>query len=182
MRANGNQLGRNTHVFLTIDHFADNGFVVPCLLAAGFAALKQPVIALRVNQPLFVEARLLEAVVDVRGDRKVVLALHQLEQVFIHRLRRVHITVDENIPAPVRPEFLFRRIREKAAGIHIRKAVFGGKIGEILSKSRTGIGKSRRRGQHRARADDDGISVMQSLLQPVSLRGAGGYRWIYRFP
>ncbi len=74
---------RNFHVLLLCDHLPDNRFIVPCLLTARLTALKQPVVALRVKQPLFVEACLLKAVVNIRRDDKIVLVLYKTKQFFI---------------------------------------------------------------------------------------------------
>ena len=97
---------RNFHVLLLCDHLPDNRFIVPCLLTARLAALKQSVVALRVKQPLFVKSRLLKAVVNIRCDDKTVLVLHKTEQFFIDRLRRVRIAIDEDIPTPICPMLL----------------------------------------------------------------------------
>ena len=43
------KLGRNFHILLPLDHFADHGFVIKGLLTARFAALEQAVISLRVE-------------------------------------------------------------------------------------------------------------------------------------
>lgn len=52
----------------------------------------------------------------------------------------------------------------KAAGVHIRKTVFAGKIGEICSESFPGGG-----GQPGSCADDDGISLVQGLFELLRL-------------
>ena len=54
-----------------------------------------------------------------------------LQQLVIHRLRRVLIAVDEDIAAPIRPELLPRRERVEPAGIHVANAVFLRKIRKI---------------------------------------------------
>ena len=79
MRAGGNQRRRDAHVLLLRRHPADQRLVVPGFLAARIAALKQPIIALSVEQPLFVKARLLETVIHIGGNYKIVLALQKLK-------------------------------------------------------------------------------------------------------
>ena len=88
--------------------------------------------------------------VDIRGNYKIIFVLYKLEKPFICAVVNVHIAVDIDIPRPVRPEFHRRFKREKAAGIHIPKAVFLRKIAEIFFKSFVAVGKSRRRGKSRA--------------------------------
>ena len=94
---------------------ADGIFVFVCFAVAGNAALEQAVIALCVEQSLFVKAGLLETVIDVRGDDEIVPVLHEFQQLFVHRLRRVGVPVDENELRPVRPHFLRCFIRVKPA-------------------------------------------------------------------
>lgn len=89
MRAGGNQIGRDAHIRLPPHHFAHDRFIILGFMAAGPAALEKPVIALRVEQAALIEARLLKAMIHVRGDCEIIPALYQLVQVFIHRLRRV---------------------------------------------------------------------------------------------
>jgi len=60
---------------------------------------------------------------------------------------------------------LLRRCKRiEPAGIHIRKAVFAGKIGEICSESFPGGG-----GQPGSCADDEGISLVQGLFELLRL-------------
>ena len=59
-------------------HLPDECLIVESLLTAWFTALEQAVIALRVEQPLLVKASLLKAVINVRGDDKIILVLYQL--------------------------------------------------------------------------------------------------------
>ena len=144
MRTARDKFRRNFHVFLLCDHLSDYRFIVPCLLTTRFTALKQSVVALRVKQPLFIKARLLKAVINIRRDNKIVLVLHKTKQFFIDRLRRVRIAVDEDIPTPICPVFLRCCIRIKSARIHIVKAVFRLKISKIFMKPLAVVGKSRR--------------------------------------
>ena len=109
---------------LRFDHRADGFLVVKRLLTARLTALKQAVVALRVEKMLFVKARLPEAVVDVRRDDKIVLVPHQLEQNLVHAFRRVLIAVDEDIPAPIGPELLLRRKRIEPTAVHRGSHIF----------------------------------------------------------
>ena len=186
VRAVGDKLGRDIgfqdgilrHGQLTIRcediplcfyHLPDECLIVESLLTAWFTALEQAVIALRVEQPLFIEPCFLEAVVHIGGDYKVILILHQPEQRVVYRLRGVLIAVDINVPAPVRPVFLHGGVGVEPAGIHIRKAVFAGKIGEICSESFPGVGEPGGGGQPGSCADDDGISLVQGLFELLRL-------------
>ena len=93
--------------------------VIKGFLTARLTALEQAVIALRVKQPLFIKARLLKAVIHVGRDNKIIFVLYQLQKVLIDRLGRIHIAVDVDIPAPIRPMLLRRGKGIKAAGVHI---------------------------------------------------------------
>ena len=53
------------HIFLPLDHFTDHGFVIESLLTARLTALKQPLVALRVEKMLFVKARLLLSLIHI---------------------------------------------------------------------------------------------------------------------
>ena len=100
--------GRDLHILLPPDHFTDYGFVLEGFLTAWLTALEQAVIALRVKKALFVKASLLKAMVNIRGDDKIIFVLYQLKKVLIDRLRRILIAVDVDIPAPIRPPTAFR--------------------------------------------------------------------------
>ena len=108
VRTGRKKLGRDFHIFLPLDHFADHSFVIKGFLTARLTALEQAVIALRVKKPLFVKASLLKAMVNIRGDDKIIFVLYQLKKVLIDRLRRILIAVDVDIPAPIRPPTAFR--------------------------------------------------------------------------
>ncbi len=176
VRADGDQLRRDPQVLLPRKHLTDGGFIVIRLLPARAAALEQAVIALRVKQALFAKSGLLEAVIHVRGDDKIVLAPQQRQKRVIHRLRRVLIAVEEDIPAPVRPGFLRGGVGVKPAGIHIVKAVFCCKIREILAEPLAGVRKPGRRGQTRARADDHRVRGQERFSQALKLAGAAAHR------
>ena len=83
--ADGEQLGRDFHIFLPLDPFTDHSFIIKGFLTARLTALEQAVIALRVKKPLFVKARLLKAVVNIRGDDKIIFVLYQLQKIIVDR-------------------------------------------------------------------------------------------------
>ena len=63
----GNQFGRDFHIVLRRNHSPDGFLIVVGFLVTRFRTLEQPVVALGIEQPLFVEASLLKLVVDI-GD------------------------------------------------------------------------------------------------------------------
>ncbi len=58
------------------------------LLMAGPAALKQAAVALRAEQALLIEARLPEAVIDVRGDDEIMFFFLRVSPVHPHSKNR----------------------------------------------------------------------------------------------
>lgn len=56
--ADGEQLGRDFHILLPLYHLPNDRFVIKSFLTARLTALEQTVIALCVEQPLFVKASL----------------------------------------------------------------------------------------------------------------------------
>ena len=66
---------------LRFDHRADGFLVVKRLLTARLTALEQTIIALRVEQALFIIASFLKAVVNIRGDDKIIFVLYQLQKI-----------------------------------------------------------------------------------------------------
>ena len=195
MRAAGDQLCRDAHfegrtlrhgqaavrcdgVPLCFHHPAHQRFIVEGLRAAGLCALEQPVIALCIKQPLFVEARFLETVVHIGGEHEIVLVLHQVEQIVVDRLRCVLIAIDINVPAPVGPVLLQRGIGVKPTGVHIGKAVFRGKICKILPETRPVVDEACGGGKPGSGPEHHGVGVCQQLPQLLSLRreDAGRFR------
>ena len=59
--------------------------IIKGFLTARLTALEQTIIALRVKQPLLVKARLLKAVVNIRGDDKIIFVLYQLQKIIVDR-------------------------------------------------------------------------------------------------
>lgn len=149
------QRGRDLHALLFVEHPIDDLFVIIGLLMAGHGALEESVIALCIEQAVFVEACFPETMVDVRRQDKVVLVLNQGKEPLIGVLRRIGIAVDMDKAAPVRPHFLGRELhRDKAAGVHILDAVDRGEVGKVSVEPLSGIDESRRGGQSRSRAED----------------------------
>ena len=84
------QFGRNTHVLLLLDHLPDHVvFVIPCLLAARFRALEQPVISLRIEKPFLVKSCFLETVVYIGRQDEIIFILYKCKQLVIYRFRGV---------------------------------------------------------------------------------------------
>ena len=71
------QIPGNAHILLLLDHLPDDRFVIKCLLTAGLAALEQAVIALRIEQPLFIKTGFLKLMVHVGGQYEIILASDQ---------------------------------------------------------------------------------------------------------
>ena len=126
---------------LSQDHLPDHAPVFPGPLAAGFRTLEQSVISLGIEQPFLVESGFLKAMVHVGSQDEIVLVLQQLKQIAVGGFRRIHIAVDPDIPAPVRPEFFLRIIRIEPAGIHIPETVLPAEITEVPVKALAGVYK-----------------------------------------
>ena len=82
------------------------------------------------------------------------------------------IAVDVNIAAPVCPVFLHGGVGVKAAGVHIRKAVLAGKIGEIFPEPLPVIGKTCRGRKPCTCTNDHCIGMAQDLPQRINRSGA----------
>ena len=76
--ADGEQLGQDFHILLPLYHLPNDRFVIKSFLTARLTALEQTVIALCVEQPLFVKASLLKAVVHVGRNNEIIPILYQL--------------------------------------------------------------------------------------------------------
>ena len=72
------------------DHLPNHFFIVPGLFAAGFAALKQAVIALGIEKAFLVKSRFLEAMIHVGGQDEIILVLHHLKQIAVGGFWRIH--------------------------------------------------------------------------------------------
>ena len=106
-------------------------------------ALEQTIVALGVEQPLFVESCLLELMVYIGGDDEIVLVFHEFEQVVIDRFRGRHIAVEIDMSAPVGPKLLLSRKVVEARRVHVGEAVFFDEIGEVFLEPLARIGKTR---------------------------------------
>ena len=151
---------RVNHISLRRDHAFGDFLVIERLRTARLTALEQAVIALRVKQPLLIKACFLKAVIHVGRDHEIVLVSHQLQKVVIDRLRCIHIAVDVDVPAPIRPEFFLCGERIEAAAVHIPHAVLCRKIGKVFFKPFAGVGEARRRRQTGAGTNHYGITVL----------------------
>ena len=92
------KLGRYFHIILKLDHIKHEFFVIVGLVVAGYGALEQAVVALRIEKSLLVEARLLKLVIDVRGDDKIIIVLHKLEKYFVCAVVNVRVAVTVDMP------------------------------------------------------------------------------------
>ena len=133
-------------------------------MAAGLAALEKPVIALRVEQAALVKSRFLKAVVNIGCDNKIVFVGNQLQKIIVDRFGGIHIAVDVDIPAPIRPMLLRCGKRIKAAGIHITDTVLCRKIGKVLFKPLAGVNKSGRGGKAGSGTDHNSIRLAEGRL------------------
>jgi len=165
MRANRQKLRGNLHLLLAFHHFADQCFVIKGLLTAWYAALKQSVVALCIEQPLFVKSRFLKAMVYVGRDDEVVFIRHQLQQILINRPWRAQIAADVNVPAPIGPMLLRGRKGIKTAGVHIPEIVFFREIGKVLLEPFAGVDKPGGGGKSGPRADHDRVRRFQLIFQ-----------------
>ena len=178
MRADGEKLRRYFHIFLPLHHLPNDNLVIKGFLTARLAALEQTIIALRIEQPLFVKSGFLKTVIHVRGDDEIVLVSHQLQKVVVDWLGRIHIAVDVDISAPICPMLLWHCKRIEPAGIHILKAILCRKIGEVLFKPFAGVDESGRSGKPCARADNHGVAIPQGGFELLNLLGAAFRRCV----
>ena len=150
---------------LCLHHTANHLLVIIGLVMARLTALPQAIIPLGIKQTVFVETCLLETVIHVGGEDKIILIFHQLQQLLIHRLGRIAVAVEENKSAPVGPVFFQGLKRIKSAGVHVMKAVFRFEVRKIALEAFSVIGESRRCGKASSRSDDHRLRLLQSLLQ-----------------
>ena len=162
-------------VFVREKALRRHGLAHPCLIVIGLFvpavdALEQAIVPLCVKQAAFVKARPLELMVHIGGDDKVILPLHQLQQVPVHRSRRVNISVEIDMPCPPSPAGLLIREGIEAPGIQIRDAEALFEIEETAFKPLAAVGQSGGGGQPGACPDDNGIRCFQLRFQPLQLR------------
>ena len=68
-------------------------FILASIYTTRCVALKQSVIFLCVEKPLFIKSDFLKAMVYVCCDNKMVLTLYKPQKLVIYRFRSVHITI-----------------------------------------------------------------------------------------
>ena len=148
-------------LYLHRNHFPDSLFVVVGFLVTRLCALEQTVVALRVEQPLFVKSCLLELVINIGGDDEIVLVFQQFEQVVINWLRGGHVAVVIDVAAPIGPMVLLGGKRIEARRVHVGEAVLADEVGKVPLEALTGIGEARRGGEPRTGTDDDSVGGLQ---------------------
>ena len=156
--ADREQLCRDFHIFLPFRHLPNDIFVIKGFPTARLTALKQTVIALRVEKSFFVKACLLKTMVNICCNHKIVLVSHQLQKVIVDRFGGIHIAVDVDVSAPICPMLLGRFVRVKSARIHILKSVFFAKIGKVFFKPLTAVSKACGGGKPCTCADYNSVS------------------------
>ena len=77
---------------------------------------------------------------------------------------------------------LLRVVGVKAAGVHIGKAVAGGKVRKMFLKARPSVGKAGGGGKPRPRAEDDGVSLSQRCAQACNRVGGAVRKFVGRYP
>ena len=147
------------------NHFHHRLLVIVCLLVAWRCTLEQTVIALGVEQPLLVEACLLELVVDIGGDDEIILVFHDFKQSVINGFWSRQVSVALDMAAPISPMLLFARKLVEACRVHIRKTIFINEIGKVFTEPFARIGEPRRGGQSGPRANHDGIGGLYCLIK-----------------
>ena len=173
VRAMGHKRRRDTQVLLVGDHMAYELFVVPCLLAAGLAALEQAVVSLRIKEPLLVKAGALETMVHVCGQHKVVAVAHQIQELIVERRRYGIVSVAHDVAAPKRPVLLERIIGIETAGIHIGKAVTCGEVTKELLETLARIGVSGGGREPCSGTDYHGVRCIECDSELIDLFGEG---------
>lgn len=161
------------HKALCLNHSPDQALVVIGTPVARNAALQQAVVALCVEEASAVEPSQLELVVHVSREHEVVLAAHEGEQVVVGGARRPHVAVAPDVAAPVRPVLLKGVERVEAAGVHVREVVLLYEVAEGRLEARAGVGEASRGGEPSARANDDGVGLVEGALQTLALRVGG---------
>lgn len=144
-------------LYLHRNHFPDSLFVVVGFLVTRLRALEQTVVALRVEQPLFVKSCFLELVINIGGDDEIVLVFQEFEQLVIDRLWGGHVAVVVDVAAPVGPMLLLGWKRVEASRVHVGEAELADEVGEMSLEAFARIGEPCRGGEPRTGTDDDGV-------------------------
>ena len=139
------------------NHFPNGFLIVVGLLVTRFHTLEQTVVALGVEQSLFVEASFLELVIDIGGDNEIVLVQHEFQEVVVNGFRGRHIAVVVDMSAPIGPMFFLCRELMEPRCVHIGEAIFLDKIGKILLEAFAIIVEACRGGEACACTDDDSV-------------------------
>ena len=149
--------------------FLTTVFVVIGLLMAGLGTLPQAVIALCIEQPAACQIRPSES-----NDPHWWSAQNSpcprtsCKSSLINRLRRVHIAVDIDIPAPIRPVFFQGCQRDRSRRNTYRgNRTFAIKSPKYFCKAFAGIGKAGGGGKSGTGADHNRIRRFQFLFEPV---------------
>ena len=91
------QFGWNTHILLLFKHRLDCFFVVISLLVAGYTALPQTVVALSVEEPVFIKTSILELMIHIGGDDEIIFIFHQIEKQSVSTVIDVHVSIDVDV-------------------------------------------------------------------------------------
>ena len=109
---------------------------------AGLGTLPKAIVALGVEQTVFIKPGLLKTVIYIGGQNKILFALHQLQEVMVNRLWGIQIPVDVDIPTPICPVF-FQTVKGiEAAGIHIAETILLNEVPKIFFKAFSCISKA----------------------------------------
>ena len=136
-------------------------------VVARHGALPEAVVALRVEEPVLGESRLLELVVHIGGDDEEVLVADDRQQLGVSVLRRVRVTVAPDVAAPESPGLLRGAVGVEARGIHVRETVGIDEIAEEPFEALSRVGESGAGRKTRTGADDDGIGIFDRLGEPA---------------
>ena len=124
---------------------------------AGFGALPQTVISLRVKKTLLIKPSKLKLMVYIGSQNEVVFPFYQFQQVGIGLTGTHIIAIYHDLTGPPCPIFLRRIIGIETAGVHIADSILLVKVRKVVFKPFPVIGHSRRGRHSRARADYNGI-------------------------
>ena len=153
------ELGRHAQAALAQDHASHGLAVVVGPLVAGERALPEPVVSLRVEEPVLVDAGILEAVVDVRGEHEVVAVADEPDDCLVRGSHLALVAVVPDVTAPPGPSLLGGGKGVEAARVHVADAVTCGEVAEESLEPLTVIGEATRGGEAGTGADQHGIAA-----------------------
>ena len=165
----GNELMRDAHVLLLGDHTPHGRFIVIGLIVAGLAALPETIISLRIEQPLFGEAILLEEMIDIRGQDEIILILYECQQCLMHHAFGLIIPIAVDLAAPIGPIFFRGGVRIKSCGIHVLIVIPGNEVRKILLEALTSVGIAGSCRKSGTGADEYGICFLQQFFEPCQV-------------